>query len=107
MILHDIAVKCNGAVARKYSVIKVFLKIQQNSQESTCLGVSFLIKRESNIGVLCKCCEIFKNVFSYRTPSVAATTYTVSTETNDHKRIGTKQHYPLQLHLRVVYRQKM
>ena len=28
-------------IARKWSVKKVFLKILQNSQENTCVGVSF------------------------------------------------------------------
>ena len=32
------------AVARRYSVKKVFLEISQNSQENTCARVSFLIK---------------------------------------------------------------
>ena len=32
------------AVARRCSVKKVFLKISQNSQENTCVRVSFLIK---------------------------------------------------------------
>ena len=32
------------AVARRYSVKKVFLKISQISQGNTCVGISFLIK---------------------------------------------------------------
>ena len=32
------------AVARRYSVRKVFLEICQNSQDNTCARVSFLIK---------------------------------------------------------------
>ena len=48
------------AVTRRCSVKKLFLKISQSSQESTCVGVSFLIiffsffiflKRGSNTGV--------------------------------------------------------
>ena len=35
------------AVAQKCSVIKVFLKILQNSQENTCARVSFLIKLQT------------------------------------------------------------
>ena len=33
-----------SAVARRCSVKKMFLKISQNLQENTCVGVSFLIK---------------------------------------------------------------
>ena len=33
--------------------------------------VTFL-KRDSNTGVSCRCCEIFKNSFFYRKPVVAA-----------------------------------
>ena len=32
------------AITRTFSVKKLFLKILQNSQESICVGVSFLIK---------------------------------------------------------------
>ena len=47
------------AVVQRCSVKKVFLKISQNSQENTCVGVSFLQvlglqlyeKRDSNTGV--------------------------------------------------------
>ena len=42
----------------------MLLEISQNSQETTCVRVSFLTKKEL--------CEIFKNTFSYRTPPVAA-----------------------------------
>ena len=35
------------AVARSYSVKKVFVKILQNSQENTCARVSFLIKLQA------------------------------------------------------------
>ena len=38
-------------VPRRCSVKKVFLKISQNFQENTCARVSFLIKRDSGIGV--------------------------------------------------------
>ena len=34
-------------VVRRYSVKKLFLKISQNSQESTSFGVSFLIKLQA------------------------------------------------------------
>ena len=36
------------AVARRCSAKKVFLEIQQNSQENTCAWVSFLIKLEAS-----------------------------------------------------------
>ena len=42
----------------------MFLEIWQNSQETICVRVSFLIKKEL--------CEISKNTFSYRAPPVAA-----------------------------------
>ena len=32
---------CTEAVARRYSVKKVFLKVLQNSQKNTCVRVSF------------------------------------------------------------------
>ena len=54
-----INLECREAVAGRCSVRKEFLKISQNSQESTCVGVSFLIellayfikKRGSNTSV--------------------------------------------------------
>ena len=39
-----IEAKWTGAVARRCSIKKVFLEISQNSQENTCVRVSFLIK---------------------------------------------------------------
>ena len=42
----------------------MFLEISQNSQESTCARVSFLIKLQA--------CEISKSIFFYRTPLAAA-----------------------------------
>ena len=67
---------------QRCSVKKVFMKISQNSQENTCARASFLIKlqveacnfikKETLTQVFsCEFCEIFKNTFSYRTPSVA------------------------------------
>ena len=35
------------AVARRYSVKKVFLEMSQNSQENTCARISFLIKLQA------------------------------------------------------------
>ena len=49
----------------------VFLDISQNSQESTCVRVSFLIKLQGAI-VFLRIFEISKNTFFYRTPLVAA-----------------------------------
>ena len=51
------------------------LEISQNSQENTCAKVSFLnfIKKETLAQVFsCEFREISKNIFSYRTPPVAA-----------------------------------
>ena len=69
------------AVVRKCSVKTVFSEISQNSQESTCAGVSFLqpqacnfIKIESLTQVFsCEICEhLSKQTLLYRTPPVAA-----------------------------------
>ena len=35
------------AVARRYSIKKMFLKFLPNSQESTCVGILFLIKLQA------------------------------------------------------------
>ena len=62
---------------------KVFLEILQNLQENTCVKLSFLIvtclrpatllKKETLAQVFsCEICEISKNIFSNRTPLVAA-----------------------------------
>ena len=62
---------------------KMFLEISQNSQESTCARVSFLIKlqveacnlikKETLAQVFsCEFWEISKNTFFHRTPLVAA-----------------------------------
>ena len=56
---------------------KSVLRILQNSQENTCVRVSFLIKifiqKETLVQMFfCEICEIFKNTFSYRTLPVAA-----------------------------------
>ena len=53
------------AVARRYK--KVFLKILQNSRETTFAGVSFLIKNNATLSkkrIRQKCfCKIFKSTF--------------------------------------------
>ena len=67
---------------RRCSVNKVLLKISQNSRRNTCARVCFLImlqalacnsiKKETLAKIFsCEFCEIFKNTFFYRTPSVA------------------------------------
>ena len=57
------------------SVKKMFLEISQNSHESTCARVSFLIKfikKETLVQVLsCEFCKISRNTFFQRTPLVA------------------------------------
>ena len=63
-------VELSEAVVQRYSLKKVLLEILQNSQENTCVRVSFLIKLEA-LG-LREFCKISKNTFSYRTPPVAA-----------------------------------
>ena len=66
------------------SVKKLFLEILQNSQESTCTRVSFLMKSRAATLLekrLChRCfpvnfCEIFRNTFCYRTPLAAASIF--------------------------------
>ena len=67
------------AVTQMYSVKKVFLEILQSSQENTCVRASVLInfiKKETLSQVFsCEFCKIYKNTFSYRTTSVAASVY--------------------------------
>ena len=64
------------AVVQRCSLKKVFLEISQNSQETTCARVSFIIKdlflEDLEQVFSCEFCEISKNSLSYRTPSVAA-----------------------------------
>ena len=70
------------AVAQRCSVRRGFFKTSQNSQENTCVRVSFLIScrpQASGIktGTLaqvlsCEFCEYSKHTFSCRSPSVAA-----------------------------------
>ena len=45
---------------------KVFLKIPQNSQGNTCVGVPFLLKQQASGPQICK---IFQNIFFYITPA--------------------------------------
>ena len=73
------------AVTRRCSVKKV-LEISQNSQENTCVRVSFLkscrpqacnfIKKETLPQVFsCEFCEISNKTYSYRTPPGATSDY--------------------------------
>ena len=75
-------VEITEAVARIYSVKKVFLEISQNSQESTCTRDSFLIKLQAWPAILfkkeslaqvfsCEFCEISHKTLFYRTAQVA------------------------------------
>ena len=70
------------ASVQRCSVKKVFLVISQNSQEYNCVRDSFLIKlqakgcnfikKEYLAQVFsCEFCEISRNTFFYRTPTVA------------------------------------
>ena len=65
------------AVAQRFSVKKVFIKISQNPQENNCARVSFLIKlqargliKKEDLAQLfsCEFCEISKNTLFYRKP---------------------------------------
>ena len=69
------------AVARRFSVKKVFLEISQNSLEKTSARVSFLIKLKV---FFCEFCEISKNTFFHRTLLVAASVF-LSTATSREK----------------------
>ena len=63
-------IRMSEAVTRRCSMKKVFLKMSQNLQKSTCLRVSFLIKTSGNFikieaspAFSYEFCEIFKNTF--------------------------------------------
>ena len=53
------------------SVKNAFLEISQNSQKNAYARVSFLKKVTLAQVFSCEFCEIFKNIFFYRTPRVA------------------------------------
>ena len=44
--------RCFPVSVRRCPVKNVFIKVSQNSQESTCVRVSFLIKKDSGTGFL-------------------------------------------------------
>ena len=69
------------AVTQRCSVKKASLEILQNSQENTCVRVSFLIKLQASVCnfikketlaqvFFCEFCEISKNTFFHGTPLV-------------------------------------
>ena len=55
-----------------YSVKKLFLKILKNSQENPGGKLYDFIKKDSGTVFSYEFCEIFKNIFFYRTPPVTA-----------------------------------
>ena len=64
LLLFHYSILLTEAVARKFSLKKVFLKISQNSQENNCAGVFFPkkvhIKKETSTQVFsCQFCKIF------------------------------------------------
>ena len=56
------------SVAQRCSAKEVFLEISQNSQENTCARVSIFLEQVLS----CEFCEISMDIFSYKTPLVAA-----------------------------------
>ena len=69
--------KKRGSLHHRCSIKKVFLEISQNSEESTCARVAFLMKLQAKKETLtqvfsCEFCEISKNNFCNRTPLVVA-----------------------------------
>ena len=82
----------------------MFLKISQHLQENTCARVSFFIKLQARPNLQlylkkslwhrcfsCEFCEIFRNIFSYRTPPVAAS-----------RRIFFVLHHSFQIHHKYI-----
>ena len=91
------------AVAQECSVKQVLSEILQNSQENTCVKVSFLIKLQAQACYFilketlaqvfsCEFCEISKNTFCYRTPPVAASNQSKCPLWNT---LTTNQHYSI------------
>ena len=56
----------------------MFLKISQYSQENTFKPVTLLIKRDSNVGVSCEYCKIFKKTYFEKHLWTAASVYIVN-----------------------------
>ena len=83
MFVFDVDLYDTEAVAWRCSVKNVFLEISQNSKETTCVKVSFLIKvhvwglqlyqkRDFGTSVFVWILQISKNIFFHITPLVAA-----------------------------------
>ena len=63
-ILRTFGLIVNAEVSTFFFKKKVFLEISQNSQENTCVWVSFLIKKETLVQVFSReFCEISKSTF--------------------------------------------
>ena len=70
------------AVVRRCSVKKIFLIMSQNTNENTCIKVSFLNKVAGGLQLYqkktlaqvfsCEFCEVFKNTLFHRTPPMVA-----------------------------------
>ena len=71
------------------SVMKVVLKISQNTQESTCAGVTFLIKLQTGTGVFLWLLRNFYEWLFYRTPLENC----FCTEENAYSSIFTKMNW--------------
>ena len=87
--LHGCLLERAEVVGKRCSVKQVFLEISQNSQENTCVRVSFVIKLQaSDCNFIkkeiptqvfsCEFCKTSKNTFSYRAPPVAASERAIS-----------------------------
>ena len=59
ILIHLLATEADS---RRCSVIKVFLKVLQNSQGHTCARVCNFIKKQT-LAQVCEFCQIFKNTF--------------------------------------------
>ena len=67
-IVKGLTVHCFRSSHQKCSVKKVFLEILQNSQESTCKGTAYFIKKETQAQFFsCEFCEIFENTILQNT----------------------------------------
>ena len=84
--LNNKTLKWSEALAQRCSVKKLFLETSQNSQKSTCSEACNFIKKETLTQVFsCECCEISKNIFSYRTSTVAASEWFIQRVLQDQR----------------------
>ena len=60
--LSILMIYCSEATTGGVLWKKVFLKISQNSQENTCVEVSFIINLQASV-FACEFCENYKNTF--------------------------------------------